>query len=234
MTVMTNSPQPTTQSSYSKRYYVRIRHGWRGSDVHAQIERMASLGFAGIEFFIDGVGHGDLGGTSRLHLLQIRQTLQRASMRAVVTTQGTDPDHLRHAIKIASIIGAEQVRTSVGSPTASDAASPSNEPATADTIARDLRTICAMLEINEISLKITRGRALNSDLLTAIIKVVDHPSVQGEIAAEDYGAGSGKRRWRDIIAKIRHDIQERRFKPAPLPWAVEINERRPEAVVAGH
>jgi hypothetical protein len=149
-------------------------------------------------------------------------------MHCVITTNGTDPEHLRYVIRLASSIAADQVRTTVGSASLPDEAASAMQLIAlpeVGKIARDLRNVAGLLETGGIVLRLARGRFLTSAALADIIDSVGHSNIEGEFGQAPAASRQEEKPtpvregWRESLAWLRTEITQRGFRAKPMPWA---------------
>jgi sugar phosphate isomerase/epimerase len=81
-----------------------------GFDAIAYIDRMESLGFTGINLSLNDENYRHLGGREKERMDRVRERLARSGMSLEIDTSGTEPDHLRTLIAVASCMGARSLR----------------------------------------------------------------------------------------------------------------------------
>jgi 3-oxoisoapionate decarboxylase len=156
--------------SFGLRFHLR----YGAMTVFDFIDHARAQGFTGVNISANGPNFRDLGGTSTGHLAAVRRHLD--GMRCEIDTSGTDPGHMARMLEVASMVGADTLRTYTHH---------TGEPAEIiDRTIVDLRAVAPIAQAAGMLVVLENHEDFTGPAIARILSAVDHPSIR---ALYDYG-----------------------------------------------
>lgn len=156
--------------SFGLRFHLR----YGAMTVFDFIDHARAQGFTGVNISANGPNFRDLGGTSTGHLAAVRRHLD--GMRCEIDTSGTDPGHMTRMLEVASVAGADTLRTYTRH---------TGEPAEIiDRTIVDLRAVAPIAQAAGMLVVLENHEDFTGPAIARILSAVDHPYVR---ALYDYG-----------------------------------------------
>jgi sugar phosphate isomerase/epimerase len=147
-----------------------------GFDAIAYIDLVESLGFTGVSLSLNDPSYRHLGGRETARMDRVRERIARAGMHLEIDTSGTDPDHLRTLIAVASRMGAGSLRTYTRHR--------GGVREMMDRTIADLRQVVADAEAAAVVIVLENHEDFTGPELAEIVRAVGHPNLR---ILYDYG-----------------------------------------------